>query len=211
MTTLVATVSDSYAIILSESQISDEFTYLRMPSDNLKVVRNGDWVIAGSGWSRPHDIVQYLMKWQRVPSAVVNQGHQAITVWIIRNIVPKVIQALEKNKAIDLDKGTAQLSECEFLLAGYGYLFILDEGFGVTPIQDYFVSGSGGNIALGAIAVQKDLIPKSWEKDHEGINRRAIEQAIKFDLYSSGVIRGYRSRRSGAVEAIEFAEKKADK
>lgn len=211
MTTLVATVSDSYAVILSESQISDEFTFLRMPSDNIKVVQNGDWVIAGSGWSRPHDLVQYFMKWQRAPVAVVREGHQAITIWIIRNIVPKIIQTLEKNKAIDFDKGTAQLSDCEFLIAGYGYLFILDEGFGVTPINDYFVGGSGGNIALGAIAVQKDLIPNSWEKDHEGINRRGIEQAIKFDLYSSGVIRGYRSRRSGAVEAVEFKEKKGTK
>lgn len=211
MTTLVGTVSDSYAVILSESQISDDSSYLRMPSDNLKVVRNGDWVIAGSGWSRPHDLVQYLMKWQRAPITTVRQGHQAIAIWIIRNIVPKIIQTLEKNKAIDFDKGTAQLSECEFLIAGYGYLFILDEGFGVTPIEDYFVSGSGGNIALGAIAVQKDLLPNCWQKDHQDINRRGIEQAIKFDLYSSGVIRGYRSCRSGAVEAVEFREKKESK
>jgi hypothetical protein len=208
MTTLVATVSDSYAVILSESQISDEYSYLRMPSDNIKVVKNGDWVIAGTGWSRPHDLVQYVMKWAKVPKTVVNEGQQAITIWIIKNIIPKLTDTLEKNKAIDLDKGTASIVDAEFLIAAYGYLFILDQGFGVTPIQHYFVGGSGGKIALGAIAVQRDLNPDKWEKDHGTMSKRAIEQAIKFDLYSSGVIRGYRSTRSGLVEPVNFVDKK---
>lgn len=208
MTTLVATVSESYAVILSESQISDEYSYLRMPSDNIKVVKNGDWVIAGTGWSRPHDIVQYVMKWSKVPRAVVNQGQQAITIWIVKNIIPKLIETLEKNKAIDLDKGTANIAEAEFLLAAYGYLFILDQGFGVTPIQDYFVAGSGGKIALGAIAVQREISPSKWKENHGLMSKKAIEQSIKFDLYSSGVIRGYTSKRSGLVEPIAFLDKK---
>jgi hypothetical protein len=208
MTTLVATVSDSYAVILSESQISDEYSYLRMPSDNIKVVKNGDWVIAGTGWSRPHDLVQYVMKWPKVPKSVVSQGQQLITIWIIKNIIPKLIETLEKNKAIDLDKGTANIAEAEFLLAAYGYLFILDQGFGVTPIQDYFVAGSGGKIALGAIAVQRELNANKWKDGHGAMSKRAIEAACKFDLYSSGVIRGYTSRRSGLVEPIDFLNKK---
>ena len=207
MTTLLATASKSDAIILSESQISDDYSYIRMPSDNIKVVKNGNWIVAGSGWSRPHDVVQYLMKWPNVPESVVKQGQQAITVWIIKNVIPKLTQVLEKNKSIDLDKGTAALGEAEFLLATHGYLFLLDGSFGITPIQDYFVAGSGGKIALGAIAVQKDLLPNLWEIEHGAMSARAIEQAIKYDLYSSGHIRGYISKRIGTVTPLDFSEK----
>jgi len=204
MTTLVATASSEYAVILSESQISDDYSYLRMPSDNIKVVQNGNWVIAGAGWSRPHDVVQYVMKWPTVPKPIVNQGQQAITVWIIKNVIPKLSEVLEKNKSIDLEKGTAAMNDAEFLLATYGYLFVLDGGFGITPIQDYFVAGSGGKIALGAIAVQRDLNPKRWLLSHDVMNKKAIEQSIKFDLYSSGTIRGYKSYNSGDVEYLDY-------
>jgi hypothetical protein len=207
VTTLLATASNTNAIILSESQVSDDYSYIRMPSDNIKVVKNGTWVIAGSGWSRPHDVVQYVMKWPNVPLTTVNQGQQAVTIWIIKNVIPKLTQVLEKNKSIDLDKGTAAINDAEFLLATYGYLFVLDGSFGVTPIQDYFVAGSGGKIALGAIAVQKDLLPNLWEIQHGNMNKRAIEQAIKYDLYSSGVIRGYVSSRSGQVTTYKENDK----
>jgi hypothetical protein len=207
MTTLLATASKADAIILSESQISDDYSYIRMPSDNIKVVKNGNWIIAGAGWSRPHDVVQYVMKWPNVPKSVVGQGQQAMTVWIIKNVIPKLTEVLEKNKSIDLDKGTAAINDAEFLLATYGYLFTLDGGFGVTPIQDFFVAGSGGKIALGAISVQRQIDPKKWETDHGLMNKRAIEQAIAYDLYSSGTIRGYISTRVGAVEPITFDKK----
>ena len=204
MTTLVATVSSDYALILSESQISDDYSYLRMPSDNIKVVKNGNWVIAGAGWSRPHDVVQYVMKWPNVPKSVVSQGQQAIAIWIIKHVIPKLSEVLEKNKSIDLEKGTAAMNDAEFLLATHGYLFVLDGGFGITPIQDYFVAGSGGKIALGAIAVQRDLNPKKWKESHDIMNKKAIEQSIKFDLYSSGTIRGYKSFHQGGVQYVEY-------
>jgi hypothetical protein len=208
MTTLLATASKTDAIILSESQISDDYSYIRMPSDNIKVVKNGNWIIAGAGWSRPHDVVQYVMKWPNVPKSVVSQGQQAMTVWIIKNVIPKLTEVLEKNKSIDLDKGTAAINDAEFLLATYGYLFTLDGGFGVTPIQDFFVAGSGGKIALGAISVQRQIDPKKWETDHGLMNKRAIEQAIAYDLYSSGTIRGYVSSRLGTVDPMTFTNKK---
>jgi hypothetical protein len=207
VTTLLATASNTNAIILSESQVSDDYSYIRMPSDNIKVVKNGTWVIAGSGWSRPHDVVQYVMKWPNVPLTTINQGQQAVTIWIIKNVIPKLTQVLEKHKSIDLDKGTAAINDAEFLLATYGYLFVLDGSFGVTPIQDYFVAGSGGKIALGAIAVQKELLPNAWETEHGNMNKRAIEQAIKYDLYSSGVIRGYVSSRNGQVTTYKENDK----
>jgi hypothetical protein len=208
MTTLLATASKTDAIILSESQISDDYSYIRMPSDNIKVVKNGNWIIAGAGWSRPHDVVQYVMKWPNVPKSVVSQGQQAMTVWIIKNVIPKLTEVLEKNKSIDLDKGTAAINDAEFLLATYGYLFTLDGGFGVTPIQDFFVAGSGGKIALGAISVQRQIDSKKWETDHGLMNKRAIEQAIAYDLYSSGTIRGYVSKRIGKVEPLTFDKEK---
>ena len=207
MTTILGTASTHSAVILSESQISDEDSYLSMPSDNIKVVKNGDWIIAGAGWSRPSDVVQYVMKWPTIPKQIVSQGQQSMTVWIIKNVIPKISATLEKNKSIDLDKGTAAISDAEFILATYGQLFVLDAGFGVTPVKDFFVAGSGGKIALGAISVQKELNPKGWEKEHAQFNKEAIATAIKYDLYSSGVIRGYMSQTTGEITFIEYDSK----
>ena len=77
MTTILGTASTHSAVILSESQISDEDSYLSMPSDNIKVVRNGDWIIAGAGWSRPSAVVQSVMKWPAIPKQIVSQGQQS--------------------------------------------------------------------------------------------------------------------------------------
>lgn len=203
MTTIIATSSNRYAAILSESQLSDDHSYLRMPTNSKKVVASGSWVISGSGWSRPSDIVQYIMNWPVIPAKVVTGGHQDMTEWIIKRIIPKISEILEKHKAIDYDKGTAFISEAEFLIATHGKVFLIDEGFGVTPIQDYFVSGSGGKLALGAMDALKELNPDNWEHDHLDIGIRAIKSAIKFDLYSSGTIRGYKSLPSGKVIGVE--------
>jgi ATP-dependent protease HslVU (ClpYQ) peptidase subunit len=204
MTTILGTASNKYAVILSESQISDDDSFLSMPSDNIKIVKNGNWIIAGAGWSRPSDVLQYVAKWPTIPRLVVEEGQQSMTVWIIKNVIPKLVQALEKNKSIDLDKGTATISDAEFLIATYGQLFVLDSGFGVTPIKDYFVTGSGGKIALGAISIQKEIHQDHWETEHANFNRNAIATAIRYDLYSSGVIRGFRSDITGHIFPLVF-------
>jgi ATP-dependent protease HslVU (ClpYQ) peptidase subunit len=122
-----------------------------------------------------------------------------MSVWIIKRVIPLVIKTLEDNKAIDFDKGTALANDAEFLIATHGKVFLIDEGFGVTPIEDYFVSGSGGKIALGALHAQKSAMPDAWESGHVLISIEAIKAAIEFDLYSSGKIQGYKSLPNGRV------------
>ena len=203
MTTIIATISDKYATILSESQLSDDHSYLRMPTKSIKVVSSGSWVISGSGWSRPSDVIQYLMHWPVMPAKVVSQGIQAMTEWIIKRIIPKMSEVLEKHKAIDYDKGTALINDAEFLIATHGKVFLIDEGFGVTPIDDFFVSGSGGKLALGAIDALRDSNAKDWNDKHLDMAVRAVRTAIKFDLYSSGAVRGYKSLPNGKVVEVE--------
>lgn len=202
MTTIVGSISPKYAAIISESQLSEDYTYIKMPTTSVKVVTSGSWVISGSGWSRPSDILSYMMKWPVVPPKLVKADAYELSTWIIRRVVPAVIKTLENNKAIDFDKGTALANDAEFLIATHGKAFLIDEGFGVTPIDDYFVSGSGGKIALGALHAQKSLMPDSWVDNHADMSIEAIKAAIQFDLYSSGSIKGYKSYPSGRVVPI---------
>jgi len=203
MTTLTATISDDFACLLSESQLSDDASYLKMQTDCKKVISSGSWVISGSGWNRPGDILQFLMKWPQVPSKAT-QDIDLLQEWIVKNLVPKIANVFTVHKAIDYDKGTQLINEAEFLIATHGKVFLLDEGFGITPITEFYVSGSGGKIALGAIAALKSASPKKWDKEHHLMSKAAVEAAVKFDLYSSGKIRGYKSYPSGKVEGIEF-------
>ena len=197
MTTLTATIGKQTACILSESQLSDDSQHLKMATECKKVFNIDSWVIAGSGWNRPGDILIYQMKWPIVPVKYQNPNED-LTGWLIKNLVPKVAQALIQHRAIDLDKGTA-IQDAEFLIATHGQVWLLDEGFGITPIKDFFVSGSGGKIALGALSALKNQFD-NWEENHHQYARSAIESAIEFDLYSSGPIRGYISYPSGRVE-----------
>jgi hypothetical protein len=170
-----------------------------MPTECQKVFNVGSWVISGSGWNRPGDILAYQMKWPEVPSRVANNP-DLLTGWIIKNLVSKIANALVTHKAIDYDKGTA-IQDAEFLVATHGRVWLLDEGFGITPINDYFVSGSGGKIALGALSALKTT-EEDWNDNHHLYAKRAIESAIEFDIYSSGPIRGYLSYPTGEVEAF---------
>lgn len=201
MTTLTATLSDEYACLLSESQLSDDDSYIKMPSVP-KVTAQGSWVIAGSGWNRPGDILQYAFRWPVVPTQYIKRP-EALTAWVIKSVIPKIGEALQKNKSMDYDKGTATL-DAEFIVATHSSVFLIDSGFGVTPITDFFVSGSGGKIALGAIEALKCAHPESWQQGHDLISCKAIEAACKFDLYSSGAIRGFKSFPSGRVEPLSY-------
>lgn len=200
MTTLTATVSESFACLLSESQLSDDEKYLKISCD--KVYQSGSWIFSGSGWNRPHDVVAYQLKWPEPPKAVT-KSYEKFTAWIVKYLIPKITDVLQKNHAIDLDKGTALL-DAEFLIASHGKIFLIDVGFGVTAITDYFISGSGGKLALGALSALREVSKSRWENNHDQLSKIAIQQAIKFDFYSSGEIKGYRSYPDGAIERIVF-------
>jgi hypothetical protein len=185
-----------YACILSESQLSDDDKYLKL--DCEKVFRSGSWIFSSSGWNRPSDVLAHQMKWPEPPRTVV-KDQSKFTAWIVRSLVPVISLCLQKNNCLDLDKNTATV-DAEFLIASHGKIFLIDSGFGVTAINDYFVSGSGGKIALGSISGFKQLLPDRWDKEHEEFSRVAIGQAVKWDFYSSGDIKGYRSYPNGKVE-----------
>lgn len=200
MTTLTATVSESFACLLSESQLSDDDKYLKITCE--KVFNSGSWIFSGSGWNRPHDVLAYQFTWPEPPKSVT-RSDEKLLIWIVKTLIPQISKVLQANNAIDLDKGTALL-DGELLVATHGKIFLIDGGFGVTAIKDFFVSGSGGKIALGALSGFNELVPQGWDGEHDTYSRIAIEQAIKFDFYSSGEIKGYKSYPSGKVEPVAF-------
>lgn len=201
MTTLTATVSEKFACLLSESQLSDDDKYLKMTCE--KVFNSGSWIFSGSGWNRPHDVLAFQMTWPEPPKSAT-QTQDKFLPWIVRQLIPKMTKFLRQNNAIDLDKGTALL-DAEFLIASHGHIFLIDSGFGVTAVKDFFISGSGGKLALGALSALQVTNKKiKWESSHDQLSKVAIEQACKFDFYSSGPIKGYKSYPSGTVEYIEF-------
>lgn len=195
MTTLTATVSKDYACILSESQLSDDDKYLKIACQ--KVFNSGSWIFSGSGWNRPTDVLAFQMRWPEPPRTVIRDQIK-FTAWIVKTLIPAMSLCLQKNNCLDLDKHTATV-DAEFLIASHGMIFLIDAGFGVTPIDDYFVSGSGGKIALGSLSGFKQLLPDRWQIEHEAFAILAIGQAIKWDFYSSGDIKGYRSYPDGSV------------
>lgn len=201
MTTLTATVSPNFACLLSESQLSDDDKYLKMTCD--KVFQSGSWIFSGSGWNRPHDVLAYQMSWPDPPKSVVVNADKFLA-WVVKQLVPKITKCLRLNNALDIDKGTALL-DAEFLIASHGQIFLIDSGFGVTPVKDFFISGSGGKLALGALsALQVTTTQSQWEMEHDRLSMVAIEQAVRFDFYSSGPIKGFKSYPSGHIEFIEF-------
>jgi ATP-dependent protease HslVU (ClpYQ) peptidase subunit len=86
------------------------------------------------------------------------------------------------------DEGDAATHDSEFIISVQGVLYPIYEDYSWDrEDRNIYVSGSGGDVALGvleALNYHRINTPKAAEK----ALRRAVEIAIKHDIYSGGKI-----------------------
>ena len=177
MTTLVAIQGDGWSVLGCDSRISDDngrFAVSKTP----KIVENNGILIAGCGSSRASNVLHYGYV-QPKPT----------TLDLDKFMSQKFIPEMRKNfidAGIDMkEDGDIATNEGGFIISVKGQIYAVQDDYSWdTDIRNVYVMGSGGDIALGALAemdFQKVKTPEQAEK----IIRRAIKRAIEYDMYCS--------------------------
>jgi ATP-dependent protease HslVU (ClpYQ) peptidase subunit len=184
MTTLAAIQGDGWAVIGCDSRASDEGgRYMDLATH--KIVDNNGILIAVSGASRGGNIAQFGWK---APKPRVNED---LDIFMTTKFIPSLRKAFQDAGYEGKDDGAAAEHDSSLIVSVRGVIYPIFEDYSWDrEDRNVYYSGSGGDIALGALEVlnyQKIKSPEAAEK----ALRKAIEAAIKHDIYSGGEIHTY--------------------
>lgn len=184
MTTLAAIQGDGWAVIGCDSRASDESgRYLEMAT--TKIIENNGVLIAGAGASRGSNILQF--GWTP-PKPPMSSDVNGLDKYMTRKFIPEMRKAFQDAGYEGKADESAAEHDSIFLVAIRGVLYPIYQDYSWDrEARRIYYAGSGGDIALGALEIQnysKISTPAAAEK----AIRRAIEAAIKHDIYSGGEI-----------------------
>ena len=184
MTTLAAIQGDGWAVIGCDSRASDEGgRYMDLATH--KIVDNNGILIAVSGASRGGNIAQFGWK---PPKPRANED---LDIFMTTKFIPSLRKAFQDAGYEGKDDGAAAEHDSSLIVSVRGVIYPIFEDYSWDrENRNVYYSGSGGDIALGALEILNYQKIKSPE-DAERALRKAIEAAIKHDIYSGGEIHTY--------------------
>jgi len=178
MTTLVAIQGDGWSVLGCDSRLSDENGRFAVAKDP-KIVDNNGILIAGCGSTRASNVLHYGYT---QPKPTVSDN-------LDKYVTQKFIPAMRKNftdAGIDMkEDGEVATNEGGFLISVKGQIYAIQDDYSWdTDIRNVYVMGSGGDIALGALAALGVSKVKTVAQA-ETMVRKAIAIAIDYDMYCS--------------------------
>lgn len=182
MTTIVGVQGDGWAVLGSDS-LSTSDVGSRVQMATPKVVQNGPYLIAGAGSVRGCNILQY--GW------TPPKPRGDLDKFMTKFFIPSMRKLFLENGYDIKAESQAAEHDSEFLVAVNGVIYpIYDDYSWERSADPYYVIGSGGKYALGA------LLATSYSLDFEPGDVRthvynAIDIAIDCDQYSGGEIHTY--------------------
>jgi ATP-dependent protease HslVU (ClpYQ) peptidase subunit len=174
MTTLVAIQGDGWSVMGCDSRLSDEHGRFQI-AKTPKIVENNSILIGGCGSSRASNVLHYGYV---QPKPTLKEDLSAY-------MTQKFIPAMRKNfidAGIDMkeDGDVAQI-DGGFIISVKGQVFSVSEDYSWdTDVRNVYVMGSGGDVALGALAALGVEKVKTI-KEAERMIRKAISIAIQYD------------------------------
>ena len=185
MTTLVAIQGDGWSVLGCDSRLSDENGRFQV-SKTPKIVENNGVLIAGCGSSRASNVLHYGYL-QPKPTLKENLDNY---------MAQKFIPQMRKNfvdAGIDMkEDGDVAQNEGGFLVSVKGQVFAVSDDYSWdTDVRNVYVMGSGGDVALGALAALGVEKVKTAAQA-ETIIRKAIAIAIEYDCFCSEPIHTFK-------------------
>ena len=180
MTTLAAIQGPGWCVIGCDSRATeDSGRYITMATQ--KVIEIGPYLIAGAGASRGSNILQFGWNPPRPPSNSDNLDN-----FMTRKFIPDMRRVFVEAGYDMKEDGDAAAHDSMFIVAVRGVLYPIFEDYSWDrDVSNVYYGGSGGSVALGALEI---LGPAKTMKQAEENIRKAIEAAIKWDVYSAGPI-----------------------
>lgn len=184
MTTLAAIQGDGWAVIGCDSRASDDSgRYMDLATH--KIVNNNGILIAVSGASRGGNIAQFGWK---APKPRVNED---LDKWMTTIFIPALRKAFQDAGYEGKDDGAAAEHDSSLIVAVRGVIYPIFEDYSWDrEARNVYYSGSGGDIALGALEAMNFSKITSPQVAKKTLTK-AIEIAIKHDIYSGGEIHTY--------------------
>jgi len=174
MTTLVAIQGDGWSVLGCDSRLSDEHGRFQI-AKTPKIVENNGVLIAGCGSSRASNILHYGYV---QPKPTIKEN---LNTYMTMKFIPQ----MRKNfvdAGIDMkEDGDVALIDGGFLISVKGQVFSVSEDYSWdTDVRNVYVMGSGGDVALGALAALGVEKVKTINQA-EIMIRKAIAIAIQYD------------------------------
>ena len=181
MTTLAAIQGKGWSVIGCDSRSSDD-SGRPMQIVTHKIVENNGVLIAGSGAGRGSNILQFGWK---APKPTANQN---LDVFMTQTFIPQMRKVFIDAGYDMKEDGDAASQDSEFIISIRGVLYPVFEDYSwERDIRGIYYSGSGGDVALGAMeALGIDDV--QTPEDAERLIKKAIEIASEWDIYTKGPI-----------------------
>ena len=189
MTTLAAIQGKTWCMIGADSQISSGN---RRIAGGTKVIEQHGLVIATCGEVRGMNLIRYNVS----PPSPSSDGEQYIVTELIPTMRKEFIDhgyLISEMHPLTSDT-TSVGGDIESLIAFQGLIYNVDSDFSVvTDSRGIYGSGSGGDIALGAL--DQLWKPGGTKAQARIAIRKAIETAAKYDIYTQGPVLIYAQER----------------
>ena len=173
MTTIAALEGIDYAVLVADSQITED-NLVTLATSTPKIVEVGKYLIGISGDTRPGDILAYAWK------PPLYRGEDP-TKFMGGKVLPSISAAFKEGN-YEIDNKEMNFS---FLIGFNGNLFSIggDLSFN-TSERGLFAAGSGGNYALGYLY---SLPPKNYNKvlTASVVAEKAVQIASILDINTS--------------------------
>lgn len=152
MTTIVGIQYEDKCEIHVDSRVTDDNGRIYSHPDMMKFAERGSFIIAGSGETLPCDIAQKI--W--TPPRVLAKDRDDIYTFMITKAMPSLRKCLSEN-GYNFDEEHDKKKDGErfhFIIACCGELFDIDQELSVCRDENgFYVAGSGGEYAMGALIV----------------------------------------------------------
>lgn len=204
MTTIAVAVAKNQCVIMAESGITDESFHTAPPMK--KIVKQGDWLIAGAGADRVCDVLQYIVKYPVIPPKLKNETDDYVWFqWVAKRVIPIIRKATTDELTLETEHGVAELPDSEFLLITHGRGFSIGATLGISAVKPYWAIGSGGSLALGSLSTAFHS-QMNWELMHKFHLEKALETSIRHDSFSHKPIYGYISKSNGKIVQCDLTD-----
>ena len=182
MTTIVGMQGDGFAVICTDSRISDDTggTLSTLGQGMSKVAQNGPYLIGAAGDVRAINILHHAFAPPTPPS---NLKGKKLDAFMTVKFIPALRECLEKQgySYFDKDSNFTATFESTIITVIHSTIYVIDGDYSwASDSNGLYAIGSGSDYAIGAMNV---LIPKNKLTINAAktICTRALTTASKYD------------------------------
>ena len=178
MTTLAAYQGNGWSVIGCDSRASDE-SGRPMTIATHKITENNGYLIAGAGASRGSNLLQFGWKPPK-PTKLEN-----LDLFMTQKFIPAMRKTFIDAGYDMKEDGDAAAQDSSFIISVHGVLYPIFEDYSWDrDSRGIYFNGSGGDVALGAMAAM-GISETQSPQQAEAIIREAIGIACNWDIHTS--------------------------